>query len=1044
MRDIIFEQGTPSVFCLEPEAFPGVKRVAKKVARDFGLVCAREPELVEMDFRTEGSCQPAEPWDADSSAAVPEEAADAPAQWRSWDTETPVVIAATVGHSPLLEELERQGKLCLDKVRGKWEVFSICGVEKPAAGISRALVVAGSDKRGTIYGLFQLSEMIGVTPFLYFGDQTPQKFERIRFQLSGPLSMQKAKSEKEAGPRKETEPEKEAKLKSETESQTKSQTESGIISERIVTELPVISREPSVKFRGFFINDEWPCFGNWTFDHFGGFNAKMYDHVFEFLLRMKGNYLWPAMWTSSFFLDGPDMASMDLADQYGVIIGNSHHEPCMRASEEWDKVKGEDTPYGTAWNYNVNKEGLLNYWADGLKRSAGHEKFITIGMRGERDSALQGPSSLAENIEVLKDIIREQKKLIQRYVDPDLDKVPMLLAVYKEVEDYYYGDGTTPGLKDWDGLDGVTVMLCEDNFGNMRFLPDEAHRERSGGYGMYYHLDYHGSPISYEWVGSTPLTRTWEQMTQAWDYGVRQMWMVNVGDLKFEEFFLGYFMKLAYDFDTWGTDAPNSTGRYTRLFVKEQFPQAPEALRERIAAVIEEYVRLNGLRRPEALNDKIYHPAHELEGERMLERALRLEQADREVRSLLPRECRDAYDSMIHYPTAATANLLKMHLYAGRNRLFAEQGKVAANEDGARMKECIQEDRRLAEEFGKSLGGKWSGMELAEHIGFTKWNSENWKYPVRCFVEPKPEPYLLVSRADETQVHTNDYFRDDVIVRDFMYAGNDQVKLQIANGGSGELSWHLEGGSSWLEPSGISGCTATQETVTLTFLPENYRAEASKGKPCELFVCTEKEKVRVLVFAAEHSFDGIPSGTYLEGMSGFVINASGYARKEDGLWQGKTAGYRRLEDYGRYGVGMKVFPTTAVFKETEKAPFLEYQLFTEEAGDYILEVQSAPGNPVDEGRGLKLAYSVNGGTACRIDTLPADYHAGDPSCEYWCQGVLNQVHRCRVRISLTEGMNRLRIYAADAPLVLERLLVFPKGKEPKASYLGPRESFRVQ
>ena len=297
MKNIIFEREKTAVFYLEPESLPGVKKIAEKVVQDFEKVCGAKPEIVET------VCE-----------------------------EETVIFAATVGHSPLLEEMERQGRLDLTDVRDKWEVFSIQCVEKPMAGVERALVIAGSDKRGTIYGLFQLSELIGVTPFVYFGDAAPEKYDRIQF----------------------------------IDGEEQSQTESSVKT-RMVTELPMTSREPSVKFRGFFINDEWPCFGNWTFRHFGGFNADMYDHVFELLLRMKGNYLWPAMWTSSFFLDGPGMASMDLADEYGVIIGNSHHEPCMRASEEWDKVKGEDTPYGTAWNYKVNKEGLLNYWADGLK-----------------------------------------------------------------------------------------------------------------------------------------------------------------------------------------------------------------------------------------------------------------------------------------------------------------------------------------------------------------------------------------------------------------------------------------------------------------------------------------------------------------------------------------------------------------------------------------------------------------------------------------------------------------------------------------------------
>lgn len=973
MGNITFKRNGKTVFFLEPEAFPGVKRVVGKVAADFAKVCGVSTVIQE-----------------------------------TVDEEDTVIFAATVGRSNLLDEMEQKKKIILDKVRGRWEVFSIQYAEMPFEGVRKALIIAGSDKRGTIYGLFHLSEMIGVTPFIYFGDAEPRTYDMIVFGNS------MEKQEKADG------------------------------SVRMAGELPVISQEPSVKYRGFFINDEWPCFGNWTFSHFGGFNAEMYDHVFEFLLRMKGNYMWPAMWSSSFFLDGPGMKSMDLADEYGVIIGNSHHEPCMRASEEWDKVKGENTPYGTSWNYRTNREGLLNYWADGLKRSAGHEKFITIGMRGERDSALEGQATLAENIELLKDIIGEQKRLIREIVNPDLDRVPMLLAVYKEVEDYYYGDSDTPGLKDWEGLNGVTVMLCEDNFGNMRFLPDEEHRFREGGYGMYYHLDYHGSPVSYEWVGSTPLSRIWEQMTQAWDYGVRQMWMVNVGDLKFQEFFLGYFMKLAYDFQTWGTGFPNRAGIYTREFVREQFPQAEKKTQERIGKVIDEYVRMNGLRRPESLNDRVYHPASYLEGKKMLQRAIRLEHENQEVYSILPEECRRAYWSMIWYPAAATANLLKMHLYASLNHLYAEQGKTVANVMGERLQECMRKDRQLAKEFSESLGGKWSGMELAEHIGFTKWNSENWKYPVRCVVEPKPEPYLVVNRADETEVHTNDYFRDDVLIRDFMYPGVCEVPVEIANAGTGEIFWHVEGGCDWLAVSKERGNTKTQDTVTIKFLPDRYACAEEKGHPCELFICTEKERVRILVFAGETVSKMIPQGTFLEGANGFVIDASHFVRKKDGLWKDGSAGFGILEDYGKYGTGVKVFPTTAEFTDPGKAPFLEYQLFTEKSGDYILEIHSAPGNPVDEGKGLAFGYSFNGEKVHKVNTIPSGYHAGDTACEYWCQGVLNQVHRCRVRVQLKQGMNLFRIYAVDAPLVLERFWLWQENMKPQQSYLGPPESFRTE
>ena len=227
-----------------------------------------------------------------------------------------------------------------------------------------------------------------------------------------------------------------------------------------------------------------------------------------------------------------------LADCYGIVMSNSHHEPCLRHSEEWDLVRGEDSVYGNEWSYLTNREGLIRYWRDGLLRSGKYENIITIGMRGERDSLMLGEdASLEQNISLLKEIITEQRKLIRECVG---ENEPEMLALYKEVEAYYYGDETTPGLKDWDGLDGVTLMLCEDNYGNMRTLPTEEMRSHRGGFGMYYHFDYHGSPVSYEWVNSSYLPKIWDQMTMAYDFGVRDIWIVNVGDLKFQEYPLSF------------------------------------------------------------------------------------------------------------------------------------------------------------------------------------------------------------------------------------------------------------------------------------------------------------------------------------------------------------------------------------------------------------------------------------------------------------------------------------------------------------------------
>ncbi|MGN1147476.1 MAG: glycosyl hydrolase 115 family protein, partial [Lachnospiraceae bacterium] len=617
-------------FWVEDTADAGIRRVAEKVVEDFNRITGRQDELHVI---TDGNAPQGET----------------------------VVCFGCYGKSSLLADLEKMGKVDFSPFSGKWEVYGTWMVEAPFPGVKEALVIAGSDKRGTIYGMFSLSELMGVTPLSYWADAVlPKKTELV---ISVP----------EIG----------------------------------------ISKEPSVKYRGFFINDEWPCFGNWTVEHFDGFTAEMYDKVFELLLRLKGNYLWPAMWSSSFALDGPGTASAELADMYGIVIGNSHHEPCLRASEEWDKVRGENSIYGNAWSFEKNREGLLRYWEDGLKRSAKWESMVTVGMRGERDSKVLGEeATLKDNIDLLKDIIHCQKKLIHKAEEDSGKTLPMLLALYKEVEPYYYGDEQTEGLCEWEELKDIILMLCEDNFGYMRTLPDKKMREHPAGFGMYYHLDYHGEPISYEWQNSTPLTKIWEQMSQAYDYGVRQVWIVNVGDLKFNEFPLSYFMNLAYDFEGWGTEAPGREKEYTRELLRKHFGGIlSESGVSEAEWILSETVRLNGMRRPEALNPSVYHPCHYGEADRMLNRAEALQQRAARFMDELPAEAREACYSLFGFAALASANLLKLHLYAAQNRLCAEQGRKKANYMAEQVNACIQEDKRLSAEWAAFKEGKWRGME---------------------------------------------------------------------------------------------------------------------------------------------------------------------------------------------------------------------------------------------------------------------------------------------------------------------------------------------
>lgn len=913
------------------------------------------------------------------------------------------VIVAVWGKGSLSKRLgERIGGL--DRLQGRREAYGFYLADHPVEGVERGLIICGSDKLGIIYGIFHLSELLGATPWTFWGDAP------LPFHQHSVLCTEIPKKR---------------------EGQT-----------CYIECNSFISKEPSVKYRGFFINDEWPCFENWTFSHYQGFTAEMYDKVFEYLLRMKGNYIWPAMWTSSFMLDGPGMASMELADEYGIYVGMSHHEPCMRSSEEWDICKGEDTPYGTQWSYVNNKEGLLRYWEDGIIRSKGHQVFPTLGMRGERDSKMLGEDSdIEENVRLLKEIIKKQRQMIRKHLGRDADKTPLLFAVYKEVEDYYFGGSYQEGLNGFEELDGVTLLLCEDNFGNMRALPEKEERARSGGFGMYYHLDYHGAPVSYEWQNSTPVCRIWEQMTQAYEYGIRDLWIVNVGDLKFQEYPLGYFMELAYDYENWGTGCYDRSREYTAVWVQKIFGSyAKKEQVSQIAWVLKETAGINSLRRPEACSSGVYHPVHYHEGRRMLKRLNRLEEVNEEVwRSLEAEEAREAYYSMIYYPAAASANLLKMHLYAGFNHLYASQGKAMANVYGEWMDTCILRDEELAREFSAFKGGRWKGMEMAPHIGFTNWNSEDWRYPVRHVLRLPGTPRLVVSAADSEKYYTNQYFPVPFIMEDFLYPGCREITLQVANGGQGRLAWRIEERCEYLSFSACEGSTEMEDEIRIRI--SLGRLPKEEQKEFCFHIRHGEESLPVVIRAKRRDITSVPRGAFMDRDGVYVLDAVDYLEQAPGIFEGHRAVFEKLEGYGKYGTGVKVFPETASFEGEENAPCLVYGMWADAAGSCRLELHTSPANPLRYAGSLRLGVSVNEEEVRQAYLVGGDYRGGDHTCAEWAKAVLDQEHVCRMGITLKQGMNYLRIYGQDAGVVLERLVICREEKELLSSYLGPDKTY---
>ena len=553
------------------------------------------------------------------------------------------IIAGTIGKNAIIDRLIRERRIDVSEVAGKWESFLIQVVPHPQPGIDSALVIAGSDKRGTIYGIYDVSEQIGVSPWYFWAD-VPAVHRDALFVRPGRY----------------------------------------------------VEGEPAVRYRGIFLNDEAPALTGWVKATYGNYNHEFYERVFELLLRLKANYLWPAMWNNAFNEDDPLNAK--LADEYGIVMGTSHHEPMLRAQQEWKR-------HGTGpWDYTRNADVLRAFWEEGVRRNRNYESIITLGMRGDGDM----PMSREANTALLERIVADQRKIIAAEVNPDVTKVPQDWALYKEVQEYYEKGMRVP--------DDVTLLWCDDNWGNIRRLPTPEERKRSGGAGIYYHFDYVGGPRNYKWIDTNPIPKVWEQMHLAEEYGANRIWIVNVGDLKPMEFPTEFFLSLARDPARWPKE---KMGEFTELWAAREFGRAHAA---EIADLVAKTLKYNGRRKPELLEPGTYSVIDYQEADRVVADYDAIVAKAEAIERELPAEARDAFFELVLHPAKANAIVTAMYVAATKNHLYAAQGRASANDMAAQTRRLFQADAELTDYFNHTLAhGKWDHMMDQTHIGYTYW-----------------------------------------------------------------------------------------------------------------------------------------------------------------------------------------------------------------------------------------------------------------------------------------------------------------------------------
>ena len=555
------------------------------------------------------------------------------------------LLIGTVGCNRQIDQWVKQGEL--RDLKGKTEKYII-------KTIGRQLVIAGSDKRGTVFGIYELSQQMGVSPWYWWADVPVAKHEALYIK----------KGEYTDG-------------------------------------------EPRVRYRGLFLNDEAPCLTGWVKNTFGTNygDHRFYARVFELILRLKGNFLWPAMWQWAFYAD--DALNSKTADDMGVIIGTSHHEPMARNHQEYARRRSEWGP----WNYQKNQQQLDRFFREGIERMRGTDDIVTIGMRGDGDEAMSEDA----DTKLLQRIVDNQRRIIREVTGRPAKETPQVWALYKEVLDYYDKGMRVP--------DDVLILLCDDNWGNVRRVPTAKERRHPGGWGLYYHVDYVGAPRNSKWLNVTPSQNMWEQLTLAADYGLDRMWILNVGDLKPMEYPITLFMDMAWN--------PRSVGRdvvatHTERFCRQAFGDSQAAEAARLLNLCCKYA---GRTTAEMLDATTYNVVTG-EWRQVADDYMRLEaEALRQYVTLRP-EQRDAYQQLILFPIQAMANLYQLYYAVAMNRHLAQRRLPEANQWAAKAREAFRRDSLLCAAYNNDIsGGKWRGMMTQKHIGYTIWNDD---FPADC------------------------------------------------------------------------------------------------------------------------------------------------------------------------------------------------------------------------------------------------------------------------------------------------------------------------
>ncbi|NUO80250.1 glycosyl hydrolase 115 family protein, partial [candidate division KSB1 bacterium] len=696
-----------------------------------------------------------------------------------------------------------------------------------------------------------------------------------------------------------------------------------------------------------------------------------------------------------------------LADEYGVVISTSHHEPMMRAHVEWQR-------YGSGpWNYEKNETKLREFWTQGIKRMRNYESIVTLAMRGDGDE----PMSEEANVALLQKIVNDQREILAEVTGKDVTSIPQVWALYKEVQDYYDHGMRVP--------DDVTLLLCDDNWGNIRKLPQRDEKPRPGGYGIYYHYDYVGGPRNYKWLNTNQISRVWEQMHLAYRYGANRIWIVNVGDIKPMEFPLEFFLDYAWNPEQWPAER---LPEYTELWAEQQF--GVEHAKD-IAEILNQYTRFNSRRKPELLAPNTYSLVDYREAETVVAEYNELAARAQRLSDSLPPEYKDAFYQLVLHPVQACSNLNALYVTVGKNRLYAQQGRAATNALAENAKALFKKDAAITHYYNNVMAnGKWAHMMDQTHIGYTYWQQPD--------SNAMPEVKEITNSATaemgvtiEGSTHWWPHEKSEAVLPEFDLYHRPTYYIEIFNRGQASFEYSVQAGAPWVQIDQAKGRIETEERLWVSIDWE----KAPVGKQRVPITVTGPNNSRVVVQAISNN----PVTPKRDELTGFV-ESNGYVSIEAEHYtravEASPLKWQRIPDLGRTLSAMTPAPVTSPPQTPGgDSPRLEYQIHFFSKGEVNVKAYLSPTLNFHNNQGLRYAVSFD-------DEPPqiVNMHAGKTFRD-WEESVRNNV---TVEISkhvLAEAGNHiLKFWMVDPGVVLQKLVI--ETGEVRPSYLGPPESYQ--